>query len=171
MSVINFFKSNWLSIILFAAMAVVGIYNYKKYRVPPTLSAPEIQFTNNKNETFTLENFSNKNAVVIFAASWCRDCREEVPALEVMKNELGNQDFHFITLTDDDFDKIERFKVATQSTFDFYKLKNSLKETNIHSIPTAYIINKKGEIVFSYVGNYSWNTTETIKKIRTLVAE
>lgn len=167
----NIFKSNWLGIILVAAIAVVVIYNYKKYRVPPTLSIPEIQFTNSNNDSFSLENFRDKNAIVIFAASWCRDCREEIPALEIMKNELGNNDFYFITLTDDSFEKIERFNIATQSTFDFYKLHKSLKETKIHSIPTAYILNKKGEVVFSHVGNYSWNTPETIKKIRTLVAE
>jgi thiol-disulfide isomerase/thioredoxin len=167
----NFIKTNWIKILLFATLLVFSIYNYQKYRIAPALVAPEIQFTNSNNETFTLENFSNKNAVVIFSASWCRDCREEIPALEMMKQALGNNDFHFITLTDDSFEKIERFKVATASTFDYYKLKNSLKENNIHSIPTAYIINKKGEIVFSHVGNYSWNTPETIKKIRTLVSE
>lgn len=167
----NFIKTNWLFILLLISVVVFALYNYKKYRIAPALVAPEIQFTNNNNETFTLENFSNKNAIVIFAASWCRDCREEIPALEIMKQALGNNNYHFITLTDDSFEKIERFKVATGSTFDFYKLKNSLKENNIHSIPTAYIINKKGEIVFSHVGNYSWNTPETIKKIRTLVSE
>jgi hypothetical protein len=88
-----------------------------------------------------------------------------------MKSELGNNGYYFITLTDDSFEKIERFKAATGSTFDYYKLNKSLKENEIHSIPTAYIINKKGEVVFSHVGNYSWNTPETIKKIRTLVAE
>ncbi len=167
----SYLKNNWLFLLLLVSVVIIGIYNYKKYRVAPTLAAPEIQFTNSNNENYTLENFSDKNVIVIFAASWCRDCREEIPALEIMKQELGNNNFHFITLTDDSFEKIERFKLATGSTFDFYKLKNSLKENNIHSIPTAYIINKKGEIVFSYVGNYSWNTPETIKKIRTLVSE
>jgi thiol-disulfide isomerase/thioredoxin len=167
----NFIKTNWLFVLLLISVIIFGIYNYKKYRIAPILTTPEIQFTNSNNETFTLENFSNKNAVVIFAASWCRDCREEIPALEIMKKELGNNNFHFITLTDDSFEKIERFKAATGSTFDFYKLKKSLKESDVHSIPTAYIINKKGEVVFSHVGNYSWNTPETIKKIRTLVSE
>lgn len=167
----NFIKTNWLYILLLISIILIGIYNYKKYRVAPSFTLKQIQFTNSNNQSFTLENFSNKNAIVIFAASWCRDCREEIPALEIMRQALGSNDFYFVTLTDDSFEKIERFKTATQSTFDFYKLKKSLKEYNIHSIPTAYIINKKGDIVFSYVGNYSWNTPKTIKKIRTLVSQ
>jgi thiol-disulfide isomerase/thioredoxin len=168
---LSYLKNNWLFILLLVSVVIIGIYNYKKYRIAPILAAPEIQFTNSNNENYTLENFSDKNVIVIFAASWCRDCREEIPALEIMKQELGNNNFHFITLTDDSFEKIEHFKRTTGSTFDYYKLNSSLKENNIHSIPTAYIINKKGEIVFSHVGNYSWNTPETIKKIRTLVSE
>ncbi len=167
----SYLKQNRLAVLLFAVIAAIGIYNYKKYRVPPALYAPEIQFINSNNENFSLKNFKGKNAVVIFSASWCRDCREEIPALEAMKKALGSDDFYFITLTDDSFEKTARFKAATQSTFDFYRLKKTLKETEIHSIPTAYILNKKGEVVFSRVGNYSWNAPETIKKIRTLVSE
>ena len=54
----------------------------------------------------------------------------------------------------------------------FERLKSStvLKEIDIYSIPTNYIINQKGKVVYEKVGAESnWRSQETMDKILSLV--
>jgi hypothetical protein len=45
-----------------------------------------------------------------------------------------------------------------------------LKEIGVHAIPTNYIINSKGKVVYEKVGaEANWRSQETISRIRDLV--
>ena len=52
----------------------------------------------------------------------------------------------------------------------FLHMSQKLEEIDIYSIPTNYIINKKGKVVYEKVGAESdWRSKETIDKIIRLV--
>lgn len=162
-------NKKYVSAILLTLVAILIFYNYKKYKIAPDITNNNIEFIDAQNNSYTLNTFNDKNSIVVFGAGWCRDCRAEVPALENLKAVLGEESFHFIALTDDNFTKIAAFQQSTGSTYNFFTLNKSLKENGIFSIPTVYVLNRNGEIVLNHVGNYHWDNPSVIEKIKKAV--
>jgi len=161
-------KSNLAFVFTLSLAGIIGTYLYSKYRIAPALETAKIQLIDNSGNNVFLKELNDKSTIVIFFASWCGPCIQEAPDLEILKNRLGTNDYHFIAISDEPFEKIDYFRNRTQSTFGFYRLSGKLKDIDIHTIPTAYILNKEGSIVFKHVGIYDWGSQETIEKIRTL---
>jgi MinD superfamily P-loop ATPase len=53
--------------------------------------------------------------------------------------------------------------------FGLHPLKTTLKKNGIFTLPTTYVINKKGEVVFKKVEELDWSDAAFIKEIRQLV--
>lgn len=163
-------KNNLAFLFTLSLVIIIGAYLYSKYKIAPELETDKIQLIDNTGNTIYLNELNNKNTIVIFFASWCGPCIQETPHLEAMKKVLGTDNFNYIAISDEPFEKIDYFKHRTQSSFSFYKLNGKLSEIDIYTIPTAYILNRNGKLVFNHVGDYNWDTPETIEKIRTLTA-
>jgi thiol-disulfide isomerase/thioredoxin len=163
-------KNNLAFVFTLSLAGIMGAYLYSKYRIAPELETAKIQLIDNIGNRIYLNELPDKNTIVIFFASWCGPCIKETPLLEAMKKALGTDDFNYIAISDEPLDKIDYFRLRTRSSFSFYKLNGKLSDIGIHTIPTAYILNRNGELVFKHVGDYSWDKPESIEKIRTLTA-
>jgi thiol-disulfide isomerase/thioredoxin len=162
-------RTNPVSLLLFAVTVVIGAYYYSKYRMAPDIVAENILLSDKSARSFDFSELNDKNVLLIFFASWCGPCVQEMYYLEELKKELGIDDFRYVALSDEPYETIERFQLRTQSSFEFYRTVEKMKQLGIFTFPTAYIINKNGEIIFEHVGNYAWQKPETTEKIRTLI--
>jgi thiol-disulfide isomerase/thioredoxin len=149
----------------FFLLIVFGIgYNYKKYRIAPRISFPNLEVLNERNETITLSNTTGKLRVVAFYASWCPDCKIEFPKMQSAM-QTNFSEYEFIAITDEGFEKMVSFKDKYKYPFIFYSLPKSFDEYDIFAIPTTYILNSKNEIIYSKVGNIDWeNLKPTLRK-------
>jgi len=162
-----FGSKNIVVIVFFSFAFMIAAYFYKQYRVAPKIADFKVSFYDKNNTVYTINSFLGKNIVLIFSASWCRDCLIEIPALEELKKQLGEDKFEYIMLSDEPWNKIELLKKRT--SFKIYQLQKPFKDYKIYSIPTAYVLNKNGEVSFSHVGNYNWNDKSTIIQITNAV--
>ena len=157
-----------ISVVIIAL--VISLLTYKKYRIPPTIEFEKLTLTDLEGKPTKLQNYAGKNIFITMWAPWCADCIKEMPALQYVKDQLIEDDFVFLAISGYDIQKEKAFAYKFPYKFTYLHMSEKLKEINIHAIPTNYIINKKGKVVYEKVGaEDNWLSDETIERIKDLV--
>lgn len=178
----NYFKNRskwwWISNtffwLLIIAVAIPQTRNYIRQAVVFVFNSNP---GNNLEEDITLSNLtlvnmrgelteaipSDKPIFVNMWATWCGPCRSEMPSLQVFYDKFKDKvDFYFIAINDhpsrvanylktNDFQFPVHFSARGNERNLIYGLSNS--------IPTSYIIDRNGKIVWQHIGpaNYASN--------------
>ena len=66
-------------------------------------------------------------------------------------------------------EKLISFKDKKQYPFTFLKLNTPFSAIDIASIPTTYLVNTKGEIVYNKVGYIHWDDESNLNHLKTLM--
>lgn len=112
-----------------------------------------------------------KVVLINFWATWCPPCIAEMPSLQALYDDY-NDNVEFLFVTNDDFEKIAKFKSKNDFNFEvFNPLSQPPSELSIHTIPRTFIINKKGEIVVDESGAVDWNSNKVRSQLDALLSE
>jgi len=87
-----------------------------------------------------------------------------MPTIAKAKQQLEEQDVVFLFPSNESADLIRNFKEKRGFDFDFVQVQN-MEALNIQALPTTYIFNQQGELVFSEAGFRDWSTPENIALI------
>ncbi len=107
-----------------------------------------------------------KLVFVNFWATWCKPCIKEMPSLSEANNLLKNHNVLFIVASDEDVEKIKKFKSKNDYSFDLIHSKTSVFDLGVQALPTTMIFNEKGEVVFNEIGSRNWASEESITLIK-----
>jgi thiol-disulfide isomerase/thioredoxin len=122
----------------------------------------EIEYFNNftlldldKNEV-SLSDFQGKIVVLNFWATWCPPCRDEIPDFIEVNNLYKDKDVQIIGVSiDTDMkaleDFVEEFGINYPTWVDG-TIDHVGPEWGIRAIPTTFILDKNGEVMFKNVG-------------------
>lgn len=146
----------------------VLVRQYIKYRVAPELKTTDLELVDIDGQIIDLKQFEGKTIFINFFATWCGPCHAEMPDLENMRRQLGNEDFVFIAISDESPQLIQNFKNKHQSGFLFAQSKKNREELGVHTIPTSYIVDKNGNVTYKNIGVEDWDSAEMLKTIRQL---
>lgn len=150
-------------------LLVLG-FMYKKYRIAPDIQFHQLSLTDLDKNVVNFQDYAGKNIFVTMWAPWCRDCLVEMPDLQYLKNQLTEDKFVFLAISGFDIVKEKAYADKMPYDFTYLHMRQKLKEIGIHALPTNYIVNSKGKIVYEKVGaEADWKSDETINKIRELV--
>jgi len=108
--------------------------------------------------------YKNKVVFINFWATWCKPCIQEMPTIAKAKQQLNEQDVAFLFPSNESTDLIQNFKEKKGFDFDFVQVQN-MEDLNIIALPTTYIFNQRGELVFSEAGFRDWSTPENMALI------
>lgn len=130
-------------------------------------------------ESFPMEQLKGKVIFINLWATWCGPCRAEMPAIESLYKGTTNKDLAFVMLSIDrknDEIKVKNYVNTKGFTFPVYLVQspfpNQLPEAlQVPSIPTTFVINKKGEIVYKNVGTANYNTKKFKNFLQELLQE
>ncbi|MGB1248880.1 MAG: peroxiredoxin family protein [Chitinophagales bacterium] len=163
----KFTATHLISLLL--VIAGVVVFMYSKYRVPPKVEFQQLTLVDLEGNSASLDDYAGKNIFITMWATWCKDCLVEMPDLQHVKEQLADENFVFLAISDYDIEKERAY--ATENDFDFTYLHmtESLKDIGIHAIPTNYIINQEGKVVYEKVGADLWREDATIQMIKDLV--
>lgn len=161
-------KKTTYIIILIALFGVAGLYIFNKYRVAPTIEISKLNVVDQDTIKFDITSLKGKKVIVSFYASWCPNCIEELQVLNSIKNSKLS-DIEVLAITDESIEKLVAFKTKTQYPFTFLTLTGTFPEIGIASIPTTYLLNAKGEIVYNNVGYIAWKDESTLNHLKSLM--
>lgn len=121
-------------------------------------AVPDFTLKDVDGKTVSLSDFKGKKVVLQFWASWCPDCRAELPLIKSMQEQSDPSKIVFVAVS---FDR-------TEEAFSSYVSKNGLegvqlydpagmrdsaiaKAYNITWIPSLYLIDEKGKVMLATV--------------------
>lgn len=124
--------------------------------------APDFTLLNTELEEVSFSDYQGKVVMVDFWATWCKPCKEEIPRFIELYNEYEAQGFEMIGISADDVEvrlkNIELFfQELSKEGFDInYPIllaePNTIQSYQVPVLPSAYLINRNGEIVKVFDG-------------------
>ncbi len=133
--------------------------------------APAFSLIDLDNKVHTLADFKGKPLIVNFWASWCRPCREELPALNRAWAKVKDKGVQMLAINIGE-DPNAVFNFIREYPIDFRVLldpeSDELANWQMRGLPTTYILNSKGEVVYQAIGDREWDNDELLTKILAL---
>ncbi|MAP80785.1 MAG: thioredoxin [Aequorivita sp.] len=118
-----------------------------------------LHLVNSKGERVAMEQFRGKVIFINFWATWCPPCVAEMPSINKMYNSIDTDKIEVLMVSvDQKFEKAIKYRDKNNFNFEVYAPVAAIPamyETN--SIPTTYIINSKGELIFTHYGMADYN--------------
>jgi thiol-disulfide isomerase/thioredoxin len=111
-----------------------------------------------------LEKYRGKTVFINFWATWCKPCIQEMPSIERAQNILRDKKVVFLMAAAESAEQTQQVRANSPYKFNYTKIEN-LEELNIQALPTTFIINPKGKLVFSEMGSRNWDDSSNINMI------
>lgn len=128
-----------------------------------TTKVPNISGPNQYNQVETIEKYKGKFTVLVFWTSWCHTCQEEIPVINKLYKEFGEneKDVVFLGINNEDQDVVVKFLDENNYSLPTLFNKNGVKEFGVRAFPTMIFLDKDGKIINSAAGAIP---EETLKK-------
>ena len=124
----------------------------------PGTDAPDFTLNDLSGKPVRLSDFRGKTVVLVFWASWCPDCRAEIPQLKAMWAASDPAKVKFVSVSfDREYDTYEKFvsdlELPGVQLFDPAGKKDSAigAAYGVQWIPSLYVINPEGRVALSTV--------------------
>jgi cytochrome c biogenesis protein CcmG/thiol:disulfide interchange protein DsbE len=117
----------------------------------------------------SLNDFKGKPVLLVFWATWCPSCMEELPAFE--KFSLGKRDQLAILMLAIDGEKEKRVERAIKKNKVTLPVLLDVKERvartyGVNFIPAAFLIDREGLMVGKVVGERDWTCPEAWSAVK-----
>ncbi|MEX0813440.1 MAG: TlpA disulfide reductase family protein [Chitinophagales bacterium] len=144
---------------------------YNMYRVAPGITLEELTFKNLDGSTFSKTELEGKTVFLNVMATWCGPCIAELPSIENAKKALEGENIEFLIVSDENLPLLQKFKQRFPYSYTYLQMQEKREKLGIRTIPTTYIFNSKGEVIFKKIGSIEWNAPKNIEMIKELIAE
>ncbi len=115
-----------------------------------------------------LAGYRGKVVIVNFWATWCPPCRFELPSMEKAYAIFKEKGVVMLAINvGEDSDTIFSFTADYPVTFPLLLDKSGdvINNYPVIGLPTSFIINPQGQIVYRVIGSREWTDPELINKI------
>ncbi|NNM59336.1 MAG: TlpA family protein disulfide reductase [Legionellales bacterium] len=133
-----------------------------------TLAGCSASLSTVDDKTVSLQQLKGKWVIVTYWADWCDNCQSEILELNKFYREHKSQDVILLGVNFDNLPINQLEKDIAQNHIHYPILKNNpadlLKLGTVDVLPTTFIINPHGKIVYKLMGSQS---AETLDKIIT----
>lgn len=115
---------------------------------------PDIEFTDDNGEKVSVKDFTGKVTILTFWASWCPDCKQELPLVnEFLEISRKYGDINYILINKLDNDKETKEKALNYLSEEGITIKTyydeglaAYQKLGLHNIPTTLFLDEKGII-------------------------
>lgn len=140
----------------------------KPVTILPDTTIEKVKLADLKSNSFSLKQYAGKTIFLNFWATWCQPCIAEMPTIEKMQNILNKEEIVFLIASSEAIEEIDAFRKAHDFSFNYCQIQNS-EELGLQVLPTTYIFNPEGNLVFSESGYRKWDEKNNIDMILKIV--
>ena len=125
----------------------------------------DIAIFNDKNDKVYLDKIEDKPILVVFWATWCSYCVNEMASLDVLKKDFKKLPLEILAISEDyaGLTVIDKFYEDRQIRhldvlYDWrFQLFNALK---LNNLPYAFLIDRNKKIILSFEGLVKWHNPQ-----------
>lgn len=135
---------------------------------------PEFNTVTSRGRRVSLNSLKGKVVLISFWATWCRECRSEMPALAKLHRELGDHGLSVLGANyREDTQVIQQYAKELNLTFPLLldpngKIKASF---GVVGLPTTFLIGRNGETIGFAIGAREWDRIPARTIIELLLAK
>lgn len=144
---------------------------------PPAVgqTAPDFTLTDLAGKSYSLAALRGKVVIVNFWATWCPPCRAEMPSMEQLYRELGDEGLVMlaVNIEKDGRQTLPKFLAATPHSFPILvdEKEEVQKRYGVYKFPESFVIRKDGVIDDKVIGAIDWAHPQTVAYFRDLLKE
>ncbi len=119
-----------------------------------------------------LADYLGKVVVVNFWATWCPPCREEMPSMQALREELAGKGFEVLAVNlMESEEKIAAFRESELIDLPVLMDRDgaAAKRWKVGMLPISFIIDRRGAIRFQLVGEANWTGPDVAPVIQRLL--
>jgi len=142
--------------------------------VPAGDKAADFKLEKLDGTTLSLDQLRGKVVFLNIWATWCGPCREEMPSMELLYNELkDNKDFVMLAVSQDTKGRSVVAPYVARNGYHFTILldpENKVGESyDVSGVPETFIINRGGQIVAHHMGAFDWSRPDVKDALKQLL--
>lgn len=140
----------------------------------PTSSIPSVEIKTLAGKTVNIQDYTNKGKITVLAfwATWCSPCKRELDTIcEIYPGWQEDYDVQLLAITIDDARSMAKVPalIETKGWGEYTVLSDTkgamLKALNFQTVPQTFLVDQKGEIVYSHSGYSPGDELELEDKI------
>ena len=136
--------------------------------------APALKLLDIDDEVVDLKTLKGKVVIINFWATWCPPCRREMPSLQKLYNKVSNKNVVVLAVdVGESADKVDDYLSNISPEVTFQALLDTKSETmvrwKVRGLPSTFIVNKKGKVVYKAIGGREFDSDGIIKQINDLL--
>lgn len=119
-----------------------------------------------------LADYRGHVVVLNFWATWCPPCREELPSMERAHQMLSAEKIKIVAVdVGEDADTVFTFTSDYDMSYDVLMDSDSkvINDYPVIGLPTTFVIDPQGRLVYKAVGSRDWADETLIKKLKALL--
>lgn len=127
-----------------------------------------------KGQTHALIDYRGKTILLNFWASWCPPCIYEMPELKKLQQRFKDKNFQVVTINaGEKKQQVRKFSQMMELEFPVLldKYNKSFNHWDVKTLPTSYLINEEGKLVYIIRGNPGWEDEVVLKIIEQQLPE
>ena len=155
---------------MFSNVALAGEL-MEKIGDAPKASSFNLERTDGKE--VSLNDYKGKFVLLNFWATWCAPCRKEMPAMSKLHDEFGGNGLEVVGVhVGPSLAGVKKFLEAVPVSFTILMDKDmSLASWGVQGLPTTFLINPEGNLVYKAVGEREWDSPKMINFLKDLVTK
>lgn len=131
---------------------------YATELLKPGTSAPDFTLTDIGGNSVSLKDFRGRKVVLVFWASWCPDCRKEIPDLKSLEKKYAGDKVVFVSISLD-HDAAAWKNCVKENGMTWLQLSEGVKrkeskvatDYKVKWIPSLYVIGPDGKVMLGTV--------------------
>ena len=167
-------KSTFMMLLCVGAFNPIAMANGLMHKMPANSSATNFTLMSAHGNDISLSDYRGKFVLLNFWATWCPPCVKEMPALNVLHNKLkGRNGLHVVAVhAGPALATVKKFLKDNPVDYDVVIDKNmSLSSWQVSGLPTTFLINPAGKIIYKATGERDWDSEEMVNFIKSIMKE
>ena len=175
-------RSNCLLVLLIVVLPIFNVGadaakdsgNYKFKQLSKPIPAPNFMLKDMDGKEHSLKQYRGKIVLINFWATWCPPCIKEMPSMENLYVSLRSRSFVVLAINQwEDDERVFEFMGQLKSIPTFPILFDHDSKVSdsfgVQGLPSSYIVDKKGRIVYRAKGGRDFNHPKIVNIIKSLL--